>query len=156
MSRADIFLEGFKLGKLGARIKFSDKEESPGLPPKTVRHEIITDTEEKYPEIKWRDTDEKYYRMKIETVPLEIKPDGNWYISLFYTSSDRFRRSDVSWNAITSLLTEKQIRTLFKQLRVIVRGRGIDGMINSIEHWFAPQAAFKSAFDIWLKEKHPL
>jgi hypothetical protein len=160
MSRAEQFLEGFKLGKLGAgKTKLApieDKEPIVTKMPEKVKFRIIS-TEPitaQFPHIKWQDPDGYIYMMEVER-----NKENKWYIQIFCgkpesVGSNKVKRSDEDWFIRSFLLTEKQIKTLYNNYLPYVRSGGIDGMFKgSLLDRFEPLSQYKEAYIAWKLHK---
>lgn len=145
ISRADSFLEGFKLGSLGAGKK---KIVEP-IPKKKVwplavmkEHETIATDGRAYPYLLWYDTDGVEYKMSLAMHPI----NGKAYFIIDAYDEESFKQ-------VVSK-EEKPYDTgiaLFDVYSRMIKQRGINGLVENFKHLFKPTSGNEARFEKWIK-----
>lgn len=162
-TRAEKFLEGFKLGSLGAGRRFSDHEvpqvPSPGEAPKQkikVQYEVTKQSLGNTPRIRWEDFDGLIYMMVVNSSTKHLS-ESDWYVEIqsgFPQNPGEDPTKTKKWKLRTEMMTPGRARKLYRYYLPIVKEKGIDGIIalNQLKD-FEPLPEYRSNLTKWFHDK---
>jgi hypothetical protein len=171
-TRAEQFLEGFKLGKLGAgKINFdrqnvpndadiSFQPQVPRLEKIRIVHEIKSSSMTPDPLIIWEDLDRLLYMLELtaDKSTGKVSPLSDvWYLQISCGKPENPGGHAVKqdWGIVSRKTTVKKLKEKYAKYLVVIKEKGIDGLISSkvVETFFQPLPSDKSFFYRWLLKK---
>jgi hypothetical protein len=157
-TRADKFLEGFKLGKLGAgNPKLA---EDPRKPEKHDNFKILFDHDGKvggapgeppYPHMKWQDPDGWTYQLVL------VRPDSNnKEVSILLTGGKEFKLFSKQTLNVVDHQPNYSIAYVKYQMyyKAVKKEKGIDGIFDEVHaHFVSEESGDEPEFERWLHFK---